>query len=157
MKYKTIVIVGNLKKNFSRLIDKVFEIQDDLPKNILIQHGHTEIKLNNHKDIQFYKFLDNQVLINLMREADVIISHCGAGVLLESLILKKKLYVLPREKKYHEHIDNHQVELFEYFNKKKYLCHINEFSLFSDAKNINEINLINKKLNNFLENIINEI
>ena len=76
MKYKTIVIVGNLKKNFSRLIDKVFEIQDDLPKNILIQHGHTEIKLNNHKDIQFYKFLDNQVLNNLMREADVIISHC---------------------------------------------------------------------------------
>lgn len=46
-------------------------------------------------------------------EADVIVSHGGCGTLLECIRLRKTPVVMPRRKKYGEHINDHQIQLVE--------------------------------------------
>ncbi|MBI3812157.1 MAG: hypothetical protein HY283_08135 [Nitrospirae bacterium] len=46
-----------------------------------------------------------------IHEADLVISHAGAGTLLQVLHAGKIPIVMPRRKKYGEIVDDHQVEL----------------------------------------------
>ena len=50
--------------------------------------------------------------------ADLIISHAGAGSIIDLLTSRKKFILFPRLREYNEAIDNHQLELCEAFSKK---------------------------------------
>ena len=100
MKYKTLVIIGNLKKDFSRLINLIDQNIQLIPKPILIQFGHTDIeKLKlDYKEVFFEKFIDNERILLMIKNVEVVIAHCGAGIILETLSNKKRPYIIPREK-----------------------------------------------------------
>jgi len=159
LKYKTLVVIGNLKKNFSRLIKLIHQNIDLIPRPILIQYGHTNIKklkLNNN-EVFYEKFIDNEKILLLIKDVEVVIAHCGAGIILETLSNKKRAYIIPREQKNGEHIDDHQIELYNYLLKKNLILK------FSDLKNknnlINEFRFINndnidKYLRNYISNTI---
>ena len=95
------MIIGNLKKDFSRLIKIINQNIQIIPKPILIQYGHTNIKKFdlNDKEIIYEKFIDNEKILSIIKDVEVVIAHCGAGIILETLSNKKKAYIIPREKK----------------------------------------------------------
>lgn len=54
-------------------------------------------------------------------EADFIITHAGTGSVIPSLKMGKKVIVFPRQKQYHEHVDDHQFELSDIFSRRGYV------------------------------------
>lgn len=158
MKYKSLVITGNLKKDFSRLIELIYSNIDLLPKPILIQYGHSIIKnVNQYNDqIEYKKFIDNKNVLLIMKEVDVIVAHCGAGIILEALSYEKKPYIVPRKKKFDEHIDDHQTELYDLFIEKNLIFDLNDLQN-NNKKLFNKNSINNKNVNDYIKNYIDEI
>jgi UDP-N-acetylglucosamine transferase subunit ALG13 len=76
---------------------------------VLIQSGNnSDFCPSNCKHERFFAMED---FANKVNEAELIISHAGAGTLLHVIQAGRVPVVMPRQKKYEEHIDDHQVEL----------------------------------------------
>jgi len=106
------VTVGNPTQGFRRLIEAVDRLGGEGFFNeemVLIQSGNnSDLRPSNCKHEPFLAMEDFAKRVN---EAELIISHAGAGTLLHVIQAGKVPVVMPRQKKYGEHIDNHQVEL----------------------------------------------
>ncbi len=57
----------------------------------------------------FDRFMDKAAFDALLQGADCIISHAGMGTIATALSFGKPLLVLPRQKKFGEHVNDHQV------------------------------------------------
>ncbi len=55
----------------------------------------------------------------ILRNCSIIISHAGLGNIMQARKFKKLIIVVPRQKKYGEHIDDHQSEIAKYMEKKR--------------------------------------
>lgn len=104
--YKTFVSIGNAKQPFLRLLKLVQENLDFLPRPVLIQCGHTNFQ---DESCQISDFINMDSYLHILKHAEVIILHGGAGCILQTLNFGKTPFVMPREKKFNEHINNHQV------------------------------------------------
>jgi len=97
---------------FDRLITHIDKLAPLIEDKIFIQTGESEMKPVN---CEFEKYLPS--LTGLINNSKLVITH-GGLTFLELLKMKKPLVIVPRQKKYKEHFDDHQVELAEYLNKK---------------------------------------
>jgi UDP-N-acetylglucosamine transferase subunit ALG13 len=103
-----------MKKPFARLIDLLVEIQEILPKPIIIQYGHTPIEQYKETIFLFKNFLNPDEYSQLITNSEICIGHCGAGFVLDCIGAYKRPIILARQSQLNEHIDNHQVEFYEY-------------------------------------------
>lgn len=103
----TFVTVGNAKQSFHRLLDRIEKIADLLPQPVLIQYGHTSFTSLKCRTVTFMEMDSFEAAI---READLIITHAGAGTLLQCRAAGKIPIVMPRRSEFGEHIDDHQIE-----------------------------------------------
>lgn len=101
--------VGHLPGGFERLVKKLDEIAPEIGEEIIVQAGHTKYQPRN---MRFFSFEPYEEVLQMMKEARVVVCH-GGGVVIDVLILGKPLIVVPRLKRFKEVIDNHQVELAE--------------------------------------------
>ena len=106
------VTVGNSIKGveFHRLIRKVDEIALDLKEEVVAQIGYID---DLPKNIRCFRYLDYDEILSYFEKASMIIGHCGVGTVINGLMYKKPIILVPRAKAYGEHIDDHQVELAE--------------------------------------------
>lgn len=105
--------VGNNKQSFKRFFKKFEDIYNKIPKEkpkVICQIGHTDYR---NQEFKIIKFTEKKLFNQLVRKSDLFISHAGAGSVIDSINNKKIPVLLPREKKYNEHVDNHQVELYK--------------------------------------------
>ncbi|NJE00293.1 beta-1,4-galactosyltransferase, partial [Thermococcus sp. LS1] len=66
------------------------------------------------KNAKWFRFLEREEdILELYKKADVIVAHAGAGTLLTALSFGKPIVVVPRLKKFGEHVDDQQLELAE--------------------------------------------
>lgn len=110
----TFVTVGNVMQGFRRLLEVVEDLaKKDLPglKPVFIQTGHNVDFRPSH--CQSTPFLSMEEFQQRIAQADLIITHGGAGTLLNVLRLGKVPVVMPRRHKYGEHVNDHQVQLVE--------------------------------------------
>lgn len=106
------VTVGNALQGFGRLLVAVErESQQGILKgeDILFQSGHTTDF--NPGTGRLVPFLPLDEFEENVRQAELVISHAGAGTLIHLFRTGKVPIVMPREKRYGEHVDDHQVEL----------------------------------------------
>ncbi len=103
------VTVGHHPEGFERLVRKLDEIAPEIGEEIIIQAGSTKYQPRN---MQFFSFKSYEEVLKLMKEARVVVCH-GGGVVIDVLRLGKPLIIVPRQKKYNEVIDDHQVLLAE--------------------------------------------
>ncbi|MFD1952811.1 glycosyltransferase [Paenibacillus thailandensis] len=54
-------------------------------------------------------------------QSDLIITHSGTSSIIKGLKKGKKIIVVPRQKKFDEHIDDHQLEIAMMFEKKGFI------------------------------------
>lgn len=154
------VTVGLHYQGFERLIKKMDEIATNIKDEVIMQIGHTSYKPKNAK---WFTFLEKEEdILDLYKKSNIIIAHGGAGTLLTALTLKKSLIVVPRLKKFNEHIDDQQLELAKALESKNQAFSVYNLERLEEkiecAKSINLTKKRdNKELVNFLRDYLKEI
>lgn len=154
------VVTGVHEHGFDRLVIEV----DRLSKigtisDVFIQTGYSNYAPQYcewSKTIDFYDFE------KLMNNAELIITHGGAGCIAGALERNKKTIVVPRRQKYNEHNNDHQLELsadleknqrvlvcYEMEKLSEILAKVDKFVPKPTLGNNNIINIIN----NYLEEL----
>jgi UDP-N-acetylglucosamine transferase subunit ALG13 len=95
-------------QNFDRLIKKMDEIAGEINEQVIIQTGVSHYLPKNTK---YFKYLNDNQFQYLVKKANIIVAHGGAGTILNVLKNNKKVIVVPRLKRFNENIDDHQIEL----------------------------------------------
>lgn len=116
------VTLGTQKFQMNRLLRLIDGYIDnkEIDDEIIAQTGCSDYKPKNYS---YYKFIEKENFDGLVSNAEIIISHSGAGVIISAIKKNKPIIVLPRLKKYGEHVDDHQVEIGKAFEKAGYaLC-----------------------------------
>jgi UDP-N-acetylglucosamine transferase subunit ALG13 len=151
------VTVGTHYLGFERLIKKMDEISAEIDEEVIAQIGSTNYQ---PKNMEYFTFIqDEKKLLELYKDARVIVTHAGAGTLLTISNYEKPVVIVPRLKKFNEHIDDHQLELTEVFKKKEEAEVVYDIKNLKIAlKNPKKINCKkNKKLVIFLKDLIRSI
>ena len=103
------VTVGTHEQPFNRLVQCVDELKGNgiIEEDVVIQNGFSdyEIKHCEHK-----KLFSSQEVVENYANARMIIMHGGPSTMIESIRDGKIPIVVPRQKKYGEHINDHQLE-----------------------------------------------
>ena len=131
---------GNNELSFLRLFLKFEKIFGNLNKRnveVICQTGHTEYRNKNFKII---KFVEKKKFNELILKSSVFISHAGAGSVIDSIQNRKIPILLPREKKFNEHVDDHQVELYKKLIRINLASSINQIKKFRNRKFNRKIN-----------------
>ena len=113
-----LVMTGTHDQGFNRLIKSVDKLAKNYPEKFFIQTGNSVIKPENCEWKNFFKGEDREKKI---KESSLIITHGGSGSIVDSLKFGKKTIVVPREKRFQEHINDHQLELASALDKEKKL------------------------------------
>ena len=115
-----LVCVGASEYKLDRLLQYVDELCDEGildGKDIVAQIGNTDYQPRNYKG---FSLIGRDEFQSYMEQANLIISHAGTGSVIPPLKLGKKVIVFPRLEKYHEHLDDHQLELRDVFTNAGY-------------------------------------
>ena len=111
------VTVGTHEQPFNRLVQCVDELKGKgiIDEEVIIQSGFSDYEIKNckHKDL----FDQNDVLVNY-EAARIIIMHGGPSSIIQALQEGKVPIVVPRQKKYNEHINDHQLEFCRAVSKR---------------------------------------
>lgn len=107
------VTVGTHPGQFDRLIRRIDEIAPKIKEEIVIQRGFTKYIPKNVKSFDFADDLDQY-----FKKARIVISHSATTVLEFILKYKKSIITVPRQKKFGEHLNDHQVEFALYLEDK---------------------------------------
>lgn len=126
MKTKIFVTTGSVLE-FDSLIKEIDKINKDQKYDVVCQTGVGNYTPKHTKHYKFKKSLDKDY-----SWADIIITHTGAGTLLELLNKNKKIICISNPKA----VDNH--EIAENFSKEGYL-------LFLNGNKLTELNGLIKK------------
>ena len=157
-----LVMLGTQNNSFHRLLE---EIDDLINKGIIndevvVQAGYTKYKSKNMK---IFSLIPVEELEELIEKADLIITHGGVGSIISSLKKGKKVIAVPRLHEYQEHVNNHQKEIVETFDKKRYIIGIQDVKELNEAIEkskdfVPEKYLSsNKKMLNIIENFIDNL
>lgn len=101
------VTVGTHEQSFKRLLLAVDSVAGCLNnQEFVVQTGYTFETLKNCRCEKFFAFEEMQ---QLYEQADVIITHGGPSSFMEALAKKKSPIVVPRQYRFHEHVNDHQL------------------------------------------------
>ena len=118
-----LVLLGTQNNNFNRLLQA---LEDNIKKGVIkdeviVQAGFTKFQSSNMK---IFSLIDKEKLSELQDKADLIITHGGVGSIVSSLKKGKKVIVVPRLKKYGEHVNNHQLQIARRFKNEGYVKYV---------------------------------
>jgi UDP-N-acetylglucosamine transferase subunit ALG13 len=104
------VTVGTHTQSFNRLLEEVDMLIENnkIKEKVIMQIGHSTYK---PKNAEWFRFTDFNNLRKIQKTARVIITHGGAGCIIDALSNKKPVIAVPRFKKFNEHVNDHQLDL----------------------------------------------
>lgn len=112
--------LGSQKFQFNRLLEYVDDLIDEevLMGDVFAQTGASNYVPRNFK---FEPYLDRKAFLNYMKKSSVIITHAGTGAIINAKRNNKQVIAVPRQKKYGEHVDDHQFEISNLFAQMGYI------------------------------------
>lgn len=111
------VTVGTHEQQFNRLIKAIDEYAKNHKEyNFIIQSGYSTYKCSS-SNVEQHKFLSPTEMNNFMENADFVITHGGPSSFLAALNHNKIAVVIPRQKSFNEHINNHQMTFVKEVSK----------------------------------------
>ncbi len=112
------VTVGTHEQPFNRLIEEINKLLEKelIKEEIFMQVGYNYdiLPICKHK-----KILSKSEVDSFMRKARIIITHGGLSSIIESLMVNKSPIVVPRQKIFGDHVDDHQVISTRKFEKER--------------------------------------
>jgi UDP-N-acetylglucosamine transferase subunit ALG13 len=114
-----------------------------------VQIGKTKYTTNKMKILNP---MPKEELEKYIQQSNYVITHGGVGSIMTALKCQKRVIAVPRLKKYEEHVNNHQLQIIEWYTKKGYILGIKDVSELKEA-----INKIEKFVPNKYENLTGNI
>ena len=101
------VTVGTHEQQFNRLIKAVDDLVADgtIKEEVIIQKGYSDYEPKHCKTYRLIGYKDMQKYLD---EARIIITHGGPASFMAALERGKTPIVMPRLKRYGEHVNDHQ-------------------------------------------------
>ena len=115
-----LVMLGTQNNSFHRLLEEIDRLIDSgvINEKVIVQAGYTKY---NSKNMRIFSLIPQEELEKYQDKADLIITHGGVGSIISSIKRKKKVIAVPRLHKYGEHVNDHQKQIVESFDKKGYI------------------------------------
>ena len=154
------VTVGTQKFQFNRLFEYLDNkvANEKITDKIFAQIGNSTYIPKNY---EYKKFLDKEEFENIIDRASIVITHAGVGTIIFSIKKRKKTIVVPRLKKYREHVDDHQLQIAKTFSNKEFVINngenIEELLVNierANEKKFNKYYSSNKKIQNIIEEFL---
>lgn len=103
------VTVGTHEQSFNRLVEFIDKLKekDVIKEEVIVQTGFSTYE---PKYCVWSKLYTYKEMIKYVNEARIVITHGGPSSFIMPLQIGKIPVVIPRRKKYDEHINDHQVE-----------------------------------------------
>jgi UDP-N-acetylglucosamine transferase subunit ALG13 len=157
-----LITLGTQDKSFKRLLDAVQREIDkgNIKERVVVQAGYTQYE---SKDMEILDFVDREKFEELINECDILITHAGVGSILTGLNKMKVVIAAARLSKYKEHINDHQIQIVEKFDRLGYIIPLKDFNRldkvlakarkFKPKKYVSNTDNIIKHLEDFIDNI----
>ena len=132
------VTLGTQDKSFHRLLEAIDkEIENGtIKEKVIVQAGYTKYTSDN---MEIFDLIAPDKFDEIIDNANLVITHGGAGSILTALKKGKTIIAAPRLKKYKEHTNDHQKEIIDEFVKDGYILGLYDFNklgkVLSKAKN----------------------
>ncbi len=123
------VVLGTQKFQLNRLLIEIDELIEagGITQEVIAQIGVSDYEPKHYK---YYRYIDKKQFDEFITQATVVITHSGVGSIIAALKAKKPVVIYPRLQKYHEHVDNHQLDIAKAFERKNYvICRYDDLPL----------------------------
>lgn len=137
-----LVLLGTQNNSFHRLLEEIEKLIEEgiIKEEVIVQAGYTKYE---SEKIKIFDLISLEELEKYQKQADLIITHGGVGSIISSIKKGKRVIAVPRLHKYEEHVNDHQKEIVELFDKKGYIIGITE---------VEELKQAIEKLKDFIPN-----
>ena len=107
------VTVGTHEQPFNRLVQEIDNLKRDgiITEDVIIQTGYSTYE---PKYCQWDKLIPYKQMIKNVEDARIVITHGGPASFIMPLQIGKTPIVVPRQKKFDEHVNDHKVEFARY-------------------------------------------
>ncbi|MFZ2380477.1 glycosyltransferase [Lactococcus chungangensis] len=154
------ITVGTHEQPFNRLIQKVDELIRDgeIQEEVFMQIGYSTYE---PKYTKWEKVIGYDEMADYLKKSDVVITHGGPSTYMQVLEEGKIPVVVPRQEKFGEHVNDHQLWVSKQVRDKNYpliICEDIE-SLLTDIEKSREMNdtFINSHNDEFIKKFNIEI
>lgn len=150
------ITVGTHEQGMDRLfmeIDKLIE-DKNITDEVFAQIGYTNYR---PKNFNFKEMIGYDKMDNLIKKSKIIITHGGPGSIFHPLKYGKVPIVVPRDPKFNEHVDNHQILFTKRLENKKKVIAV--FNINEIKEKINNYGILSKECNTSISennNFINQ-
>lgn len=112
MKNFIFVTTGTQKFQFDRLLKAIdTEIENGtITEEVFAQTGASMYKPVHYR---YQPFLPAEEMQEIRKKSSLIITHAGTNSIIEGIKLGIPVITVPRQKRYKEHVDDHQMEITE--------------------------------------------
>ena len=160
------VTVGTHEQPFDRLVKCIDQMVADgkIKEEVIIQKGYTEYEPQN---CECHKLIGYDDMKKYIADARIVVTHGGPASFVAPLSIGKIPVVVPRQYKYNEHVNDHQLDFAKEVEKrmKNIIVAENEEEIIDAIVNYEEriknasgdISSNNKKFNEMLEEEIKKI
>lgn len=147
------VTVGTHEQPFNRLIQAIDMLKETgvIDDEVIIQRGYSTYE---PKHCKYYDFLSYDDMDKYVKVARIVITHGGPASFIAPLSVGKTPIVVPRQKKFDEHINDHQLDFCNELKRRKLLSFvINDIDELKEsiASYQNSTNKLNFNNNKFIE------
>lgn len=127
-----LVTLGTQDKPFNRLLDAVQKEIDkgNIKDRVVVQAGCTKYE---SKDMEIFDLIPMDEFDRLLDECDLLITHGGVGTIIGGLKRNKKVIAIPRLEKYGEHVNDHQKQIINNFDKEGYIIGVEDLNELDKA------------------------
>ncbi|KKW72069.1 hypothetical protein VN96_1513 [Lactococcus cremoris] len=149
------VTVGTHEQPFNRLIQKIDELVRDgqIKDDVFMQIGYSTYEPKYTKWASVIGYNDMTAYFN---KADIVITHGGPSTYMQVLQHGKIPIVVPRQEKFGEHINDHQLRVSKQVIKKGYpliLCEdVSALKICIERSRIRTDEFIKSNNKNFISN-----
>lgn len=113
--------VGTHQQGFDRMVQAFDQLaltlqqENNSPEELVIQYG-TSTYIPQYATS--FQWATSQKMDELTQSARIVVTHAAAGAIILGLRAQKPLVVVPRLKKFNEHMDDHQLQLAQALDEK---------------------------------------
>lgn len=142
------VTVGTHEQPFNRLLEYIDNMKRDgvITEEVIIQTGFSTYE---PKYCKWSKLLPYKEMVQNVNDARIVITHGGPASFIMPLQIGKTPIVVPRQKQFGEHVNDHQVE----FAKQVY----QRIGTIIPVYDIEELDNILKNYNDIISNITTSV
>ncbi len=123
--WKIFVTVGSRNYPFDRLFKKLDELYE---QGVIEGEMFAQIGTSTYvpKHFAYKDFISQEEFAEKVKWSDLVVSHGASGSIMKALNAGKKVLAVTRLEKYHEHINDHQIQNNEAFASNGYVLAVYE-------------------------------